>query len=68
MSPAGTGRNGTGLAAAVDHLTPERWERANRLLIRKALAEFAHERLIAPEPAPGRARGRTRMPSAATTV
>jgi siderophore synthetase component len=34
----------------VDHLTPERWERANRLLVRKALAEFAHERLIAPEP------------------
>jgi siderophore synthetase component len=37
------------LADAVDHLSPERWERANRLLIRKALAEFAHERLITPE-------------------
>ncbi|WP_037676415.1 IucA/IucC family siderophore biosynthesis protein [Streptomyces griseus] len=37
------------LADAVDHLSPERWEKANRLLIRKALAEFAHERLIAPE-------------------
>ncbi|WP_432031911.1 IucA/IucC family protein [Streptomyces antibioticus] len=37
------------LADAVAHLTPERWERANRLLIRKALAEFAHERLISPE-------------------
>ncbi|CAL9469895.1 hypothetical protein GCM10010266_08550 [Streptomyces griseomycini] len=36
-------------ADAVSHLTPERWERANRLLIRKALAEFAHERLITPE-------------------
>ncbi|CAL9555550.1 IucA/IucC family siderophore biosynthesis protein [Streptomyces sp. Tu 3180] len=36
-------------ADAVAHLTPERWERANRLLIRKALAEFAHERLITPE-------------------
>lgn len=35
-------------ADAVDHLTPERWETANRLLIRKALAEFAHERLIHP--------------------
>ncbi|ARP70361.1 IucA/IucC family siderophore biosynthesis protein [Streptomyces pluripotens] len=34
---------------AVTHLSPERWETANRLLIRKALAEFAHERLIAPE-------------------
>ncbi|MEW2293563.1 IucA/IucC family siderophore biosynthesis protein [Streptomyces sp. NPDC006743] len=38
------------LADAVSHLSPARWERANRLLIRKALAEFAHERLIAPEP------------------
>ncbi|MGV4885170.1 IucA/IucC family protein [Streptomyces viridosporus] len=36
-------------ADAVSHLTPEHWERANRLLIRKALAEFAHERLITPE-------------------
>ncbi|MFI9354399.1 IucA/IucC family protein [Streptomyces lydicus] len=33
---------------AVAHLTPELWARANRLLIRKALAEFAHERLLAP--------------------
>ncbi|MFI6016221.1 IucA/IucC family protein [Streptomyces sp. NPDC051287] len=38
------------LADAVAHLSPERWEKANRLLIRKALAEFAHERLITPEP------------------
>lgn len=38
------------LADAVAHLSPERWERANRLLVRKALAEFAHERLITPEP------------------
>ncbi|MER6123161.1 IucA/IucC family siderophore biosynthesis protein [Streptomyces sp. NPDC001795] len=37
------------LADAVSHLSPERWERANRLLVRKALAEFAHERLITPE-------------------
>ncbi|MFD5754854.1 IucA/IucC family protein [Streptomyces sp. NPDC127044] len=37
------------LADAVAHLSPERWERANRLLVRKALAEFAHERLITPE-------------------
>ncbi|MFG1673755.1 IucA/IucC family protein [Micromonospora sp. NPDC049282] len=41
--------------ASVDHLTPEAWATANRLLVRKALAEFAHERLITPEPAgPGR--------------
>ncbi|MFJ8081330.1 IucA/IucC family protein [Streptomyces sp. NPDC096205] len=38
------------LADAVAHLTPERWEQANRQLIRKALAEFAHERLLTPEP------------------
>ncbi|MFR0352762.1 IucA/IucC family protein [Streptomyces sediminimaris] len=38
------------LADAVAHLSPERWEKANRLLIRKALAEFAHERLITPQP------------------
>ncbi|MER8005643.1 IucA/IucC family siderophore biosynthesis protein [Streptomyces sp. NPDC094149] len=37
------------LADAVSHLSPERWEKANRHLIRKALAEFAHERLITPE-------------------
>ncbi|WP_236651984.1 IucA/IucC family protein [Streptacidiphilus neutrinimicus] len=34
------------------HLTPELWARANRLLVRKALAEFAHERLITPVPLP----------------
>ncbi|MFE0523106.1 IucA/IucC family protein [Streptomyces sp. NPDC058954] len=37
------------LADAVAHLSPERWEKANRHLIRKALAEFSHERLITPE-------------------
>ncbi|MER5403808.1 IucA/IucC family siderophore biosynthesis protein [Streptomyces sp. NPDC002769] len=37
------------LSDAVSHLSPERWEHANRLLVRKALAEFAHERLITPE-------------------
>ncbi|MEV0179495.1 IucA/IucC family siderophore biosynthesis protein [Streptomyces sp. NPDC050625] len=36
------------LTDAVAHLSPERWETANRLLVRKALAEFAHERLITP--------------------
>nr|WP_236656185.1 IucA/IucC family protein [Streptacidiphilus jiangxiensis] len=34
------------------HLTPELWGRANRHLVRKALAEFAHERLITPVPLP----------------
>ncbi|MFE9684105.1 IucA/IucC family protein [Streptomyces sp. NPDC006285] len=41
------------LSDAVAHLSPHRWARANRLLIRKALAEFAHERLITPEAADG---------------
>ncbi|MFG2137019.1 IucA/IucC family protein [Streptomyces sp. NPDC048650] len=38
---------------AVAHLTPDLWARANRLLIRKGLAEFAHERLLAPQRLPG---------------
>ncbi|MEU1133729.1 IucA/IucC family siderophore biosynthesis protein [Streptomyces sp. NPDC005900] len=38
------------LSDAVAHLTPERWATANRLLVRKALAEFTHERLLTPEP------------------
>ncbi|MGN9776986.1 IucA/IucC family protein [Micromonospora sp. H33] len=37
---------------AVAHLTPAHWDRANRLLVRKALAEFAHERLLTPRPLP----------------
>ncbi|MGQ4360187.1 IucA/IucC family protein [Streptomyces sp. SAS_272] len=42
------------LTDAVTHLSPERWAQANRLLVRKALAEFAHERLITPEEQDGR--------------
>ncbi|KOV51825.1 IucA/IucC family protein [Streptomyces sp. AS58] len=38
------------LTDSVAHLSPERWEEADRSLIRKALAEFTHERLITPEP------------------
>ncbi|MFF3493413.1 IucA/IucC family protein [Streptomyces sp. NPDC002795] len=38
---------------AATHLSPERWAEANRLLIRKALAEFSHERLLIPEAAAG---------------
>ncbi|MFE2230083.1 IucA/IucC family protein [Streptomyces kronopolitis] len=37
---------------AVAHLTPALWARANRLLLRKALAEFTHERLLAPRRLP----------------
>ncbi|GAA0729916.1 IucA/IucC family siderophore biosynthesis protein [Dactylosporangium roseum] len=32
----------------IAHLTPERWDAANRHLLRKALAEFSHERLLTP--------------------
>ncbi|MFF1543900.1 IucA/IucC family protein [Streptomyces sp. NPDC058291] len=39
------------LADAVSHLSPEHWATANRLLVRKALAEFAHERLLTPQEA-----------------
>ncbi|WP_017237157.1 IucA/IucC family protein [Streptomyces sp. SS] len=37
------------LTDPVAHLTPERWAAANRALIRKGLAEFAHERLLSPQ-------------------
>ncbi|MEU4556356.1 IucA/IucC family protein [Micromonospora violae] len=37
----------------VGHLTPQRWARANRLLVRKALAEFTHERLLTPQAVAG---------------
>jgi len=36
--------------AYVAHLTPEAMERSHRFLVRKALAEFAHERILTPEP------------------
>ncbi|YCK79456.1 IucA/IucC family siderophore biosynthesis protein [Arthrobacter sp. D3-16] len=38
-----------GADAAVPHLTGERWDKANRHVLRKALAEFSHERILAPE-------------------
>ncbi|WP_405481015.1 IucA/IucC family protein [Streptomyces sp. NBC_00009] len=44
------------LADTATHLSPERWAQANRLLIRKALAEFAHERLLTPEETDGAGR------------
>ena len=36
-------------AQFADHLTPEVWAQANRLLLRKAIAEYAHEIIIEPE-------------------
>ncbi|GAB3960274.1 IucA/IucC family protein [Streptomyces sparsus] len=50
--PAGPGTT-AGTPDAVAHLTPELWARAGRLLIRKALAEFSHERLLNPTELPG---------------
>lgn len=35
--------------AASSHLASDDWQHANRLLVRKALAEFSHERLIHPQ-------------------
>ncbi|HEX3785614.1 MAG TPA: IucA/IucC family siderophore biosynthesis protein [Pseudonocardiaceae bacterium] len=37
-------------AEEIAHLTPEHWARVNRSLVRKALAEFSHERLLRPTP------------------
>lgn len=34
----------------VAHLRPDAWAAANRALVRKALAEFAHEKLLCPAP------------------
>ncbi|NYD78281.1 IucA/IucC family protein [Arthrobacter cupressi] len=47
-------------AASVEHLNPETWAAANRHLVRKALAEFSHERILVPEllePASGEGAG-----------
>jgi hypothetical protein len=43
-----TSTNAPSPRQAVAHLTPERWDLANRFLVRKALAEFSHERLLIP--------------------
>ena len=32
----------------IDHLTPDTWAVVNRALVRKALSEFIHERLLEP--------------------
>ncbi|QOD45271.1 GNAT family N-acetyltransferase [Clavibacter zhangzhiyongii] len=46
-----------------DHLRPDAWAAATRHLVRKALAEFAHELLIEPERVdPPRAPGEPRIP------
>ncbi|WP_408102421.1 IucA/IucC family protein [Stutzerimonas sp. VN223-3] len=35
-------------ASAVTHLNPQVWRKVNRLLVRKAIAEFAHEQVFSP--------------------
>ncbi|MGO2051587.1 GNAT family N-acetyltransferase [Glutamicibacter sp. 287] len=40
----------TGISAGANHLSPARWERANRHVLAKALGEFSHERLLEPLP------------------
>jgi siderophore synthetase component len=44
MNPAAAGTPN-----AAQHLNGDRWDNANRHLLRKALAEFSHERILAPE-------------------
>ncbi|WP_232677953.1 IucA/IucC family siderophore biosynthesis protein [Nocardioides sp. R-C-SC26] len=44
-----TRHEATDLAGAAAHLNPETLARAQRHLVAKAIAEFAHERLLAPE-------------------
>ncbi|WP_428995961.1 IucA/IucC family protein [Paraburkholderia ferrariae] len=34
---------------ATAHLTPEVWQHANRMLVRKAIAEYAHELIVEPQ-------------------
>ncbi|MEM5313586.1 IucA/IucC family siderophore biosynthesis protein [Paraburkholderia sp. JHI869] len=34
---------------AAAHLAPEVWQRANRMLVRKAIAEYAHELIVEPQ-------------------
>ncbi|MGM8849997.1 GNAT family N-acetyltransferase [Salinicola halophyticus] len=41
-------RRDTATAEASAHLRPDRWRRANRDLLGKAISEFAHERLLQP--------------------
>lgn len=45
---ARTGTDAHAGSAQVEHLEPARWAEANRALIRKAIAEFTHERILVP--------------------
>ncbi|BAS06981.1 rhizobactin siderophore biosynthesis protein RhbF [Arthrobacter sp. Hiyo4] len=48
LDPTAAAMAGT-TADTVPHLAPERWATANRHLVRKALAEFLHERILKPQ-------------------
>ncbi|MFF2845616.1 IucA/IucC family protein [Streptomyces sp. NPDC058001] len=50
MTPTSSPTPTSSAADSVAHLTPDRWAAATRHLLCKALSEFTHERLIAPEP------------------
>ena len=36
-------------AQIASHLAPEVWDKVNRLLVKKAISEYAHEWLLEPE-------------------
>ncbi|WP_141015128.1 GNAT family N-acetyltransferase [Nocardioides sambongensis] len=56
-----------GAADAADHLTPALFARAQRHLVAKALGEYSHERLIAPEPVGPPADERWRLEAGGST-
>lgn len=47
-TPADTPATIATSASVVDHLAPQVWRRVNRLLVRKALSEYAHEHIVEP--------------------
>jgi len=49
------------------HLQPEHWARATRWLVRKALAEFAHERMLEPSPLDAEGMPSARVPARHTS-
>jgi siderophore synthetase component len=48
MNPPMTAQISSSPAAAVTHLNPQVWAKVNRLLVRKAIAEYAHEQVFRP--------------------
>lgn len=52
----------------ITHLSPEHWTWANRMLVRKAISEFAHELLLTPVADGGNGQYKLDAPKAAGTV